>query len=195
LEPGNDESAALDCQSYNSGQQENLHAIVFGCQGYGPGVEVPPEEGISQVFNQKCTAELERQTFECYELAPFTDFSLFVVQAESNPPQNCTQYTPEDIEQGAPTQESYLYSVYLSEQIGNGVSSVATGPDWTASFDTDTALLTMYANVVEKPNDTNSPTSDSSSTEAPSPSPTSAANEFVLRLGLVVMLAVAAMIG
>lgn len=189
------DNETLSCSSYNTGLQDNLHAIVFGCQGYGPGVDIPPEDGVSQVFNRKCEAETMLHTFECYELDPFTDFSLFVAQAQSAPPQNCTQYSPEEIADGAPMQQSYLYSVYLSEQIGNKGMAVATGPDWTASLNADTALLSMYAYVEEKPEITSGPTLNPSNTKAPSPDPTSAAFSTVLRLGALATFAAAAMIG
>ncbi|KAL3909478.1 MAG: hypothetical protein SGARI_002577 [Bacillariaceae sp.] len=162
------EDVSLSCSSYNTGQQDNLHAVVFSCAGYGPGVDLP--DGIhSQVFNRKCSADLEIQTFQCYELAEFTDFAFFVSQAEASPPENCTQYTTEEIANGSPTQQSYLYSVYLEEKLGNTDYLIATGPSWTSSLENTVALLSMYALVEEKPETTSSPTMDPSNTQAPSP--------------------------
>ena len=166
-------SPGLTCTEYDTGVEDDSHAVLYSCRGYAPGVEIPDGEGFSQVFNQRCFSDVGLQTFDCYQLGPDTDYSSFFSQVESSDLPDC-EYSEEEVAAGSPVSPSFLYQVVLEEEKGAGAGPVFgdttfTGPDPTASFDSDLALLAMHASVKEKP--PGSPTA-AASTNDPAQAPT-----------------------
>ncbi|CAB9528840.1 expressed unknown protein [Seminavis robusta] len=138
-----DDGTALTCEDYTTGEEDFYHAVIFSCGGFGPGVDMEGD-GVSQVWNRRCYFDAGDELFECFHLAPDTDFSAFVNQAEANPPQPC-DYSEEEIARGSPTNASYIYQVVISKP--PSFISFRRGPESTATLDVDSAMMTMYAKV------------------------------------------------
>lgn len=181
LEDISSTTRGLTCADYTNGVEDNYHAVIYSCGGFGPGTEITDGAGFSQVFNQRCFSDIGLQTFECYQMELNTDYSFFLSEVESSDLPDC-EYSEEQIADGSPASPSFLYRVTLEEAIftehGGTTSNVTlTGPNPTDTFDTDLALVTMYAFVKEKkptlsPTDSPTPVQpDVTSSPTPTPAP------------------------
>jgi hypothetical protein len=69
-------NTTLACDDYSNGDQDGRYAVVYGCGGYVESV-IPAGEAYGQAFNQKCSATIGMQLFECYDLKPKTTLATF----------------------------------------------------------------------------------------------------------------------
>jgi hypothetical protein len=128
-------------------------AVSYACDtsiGTGP---IPPEVGFGIHFNVKCTATTAAGlVFECFDLAPDTDFSAFTSSIANSAPIDCTGTM------------IYAYRVWASSAIltETGLIEEKTIDFSTAAttFDPELALkVSMFNNLVLLSDITPSPTS------------------------------------
>lgn len=176
----NTDGIELVCENYSTGTQDNLHAVVYGCQGYGPGVELP-RGVVSQVFNRRCTATVKNKGFECYNLKPGTDFSSFLNRVNRTILATCSGETAN----GAPGIPFFKYNVYTRSP---GFIVIHPSPPRTSTFSEASAFQSSYAIVTDLPTDapTQSPTEAPTTETIP---PTQSGSSYALHGGIAPVVA------
>jgi hypothetical protein len=149
----------LQCFGYNSGRQDNLHGVSYGCEPPFPGAAVLDGQQVSYPFNERCTAERDGYSYVCYQFlenSTATSFDSFQQEATSLFP-SC--------ENGANPQyyaPIVLSAHYLGAEEGlQGPGIVSSGTETNGhtylqtnsmeKFDEKTGMVAMYVDVTAGP--------------------------------------------
>jgi hypothetical protein len=159
---GHDGSATDEvvCEPYST---TNFLAVSYACDTSISSGPIPPEVGFGFNFNLKCTAmPAKGLIFECFDLAPDTDFSGFELSINNTSPIECAK------------EMIYAYQVLvgytqLTDAGGIDSKSVTFSPGAT-TFDPEFAVnVSMLSTLVSDA--TPSPTSLGNATMSPSAVP------------------------
>jgi hypothetical protein len=131
-------NTTLACDDYSNGDQDGKYAVVYGCSGYTGAI--PEGEGYGKAFDQKCSATIGMQLFECYDLKPDTDFSSFLIRVDSAAPLTCTNRTD-----GSGYSATFIYQIITGSESPTTSNFVFTGPDPTVTFNESLTPFTMTA--------------------------------------------------
>jgi hypothetical protein len=130
----------LACEDYSNGDQDGRYAVVYGCSGYVNSV-IPAGEAYGLPFNQKCSATIWMQLFECYDLKPKTDFSDFLSVVDSATSLTCTNTD------GSERPPNFRYHVIYGSISPSHSDWVSVGQASTATFNESLTIFTMSAIV------------------------------------------------
>ena len=163
----------LECEEYDTGFEDNMNSIVFGCRPYSPGKKAPEARSWAHPYSQKCSATPRNgYDYVCYNNLPTERYRQFQADIARQRPPSCDRetYEPLGIEQPI-----FWYNLNMMVRTRDQMDEIQNDPVnareyktgrentvSTASFDASEADDTMFAvvytdNVNEPPKQTFGP--------------------------------------
>ena len=138
----------LECEDYDTGEEDLANSMVFGCRPYMPDQRAPKGNSWAFFFNQKCTSKPRGGTeFECYQNKPNTDYNDFLAEIARINLDSCDRETYEGIIE----QPIFWYNLVLRQVRKGNTTNYKNGREDTVntpSFDPSEADQTMFAVVI-----------------------------------------------
>ena len=138
--------AELTCNDYDSGAEENMNSVVYGCRNYGLGTEAPEGESKVHSFNQMCEAAPRgRDKFICYQNKVGTNFPKYVEEVETSEPLSCDKEV-NGTSTGNSTEDTvrFWYQIVLSQERMGSVTNHSTTRA-SVDFDLEAASKSRFA--------------------------------------------------